>query len=203
MQDRDWEREWLKDFKPLKFGRRLWIVPTAFKPPEPDAVNLLLDPGLAFGTGTHATTALCLDWLDANNKLVADTTVIDYGCGSGVLGIAAALLGAAKVYAVDIDTQALQATNDNAVANNVRAAFEIGQLPDQPVTLLLANILAGPLIDLAEHFAELTAAGGHLLLSGILCDQAAEIRNAYSRWFTIESESQRDGWLCCHAVRTE
>ena len=202
LEDRDWAREWLKDFKPMRFGRRLWICPTAFTPPDPSAVNLLLDPGLAFGTGTHATTALCLDWLDTHGP--EGLAVIDYGCGSGILAIAAARLGAREVWAVDNDPQALVATRDNAARNGVADRIRISApeaLPAGRVQLLLANILAGPLVSLAPRFAELTQAGGTLVLSGILESQEHDIRQVYTATFTDFARAERDGWLRITAQR--
>ncbi|MGH8399376.1 MAG: 50S ribosomal protein L11 methyltransferase, partial [Gammaproteobacteria bacterium] len=184
LEDREWSREWLKEFNPKRFGQRLWIVPSAHEPPDPKAVNVLLDPGLAFGTGTHATTALCLEWLDGAELM--GKTVIDYGCGSGILAIAAARLGAKSVRAVDLDPQALVATRENAARNRVTSTLQIS-LPDTlstaPADVLLANILAVPLIELAPRFAALLKSGGELVLSGILDSQRDEIHNVYARWF--------------------
>ena len=203
LEDRDWVREWLKDFKPMRFGRRLWICPTAFTPPDPAAVNLLLDPGLAFGTGTHATTALCLDWLDAHAP--EGLAVIDYGCGSGILAIAAARLGAQSVWAVDNDPQALLATGDNAARNGVTERIRVSPpeaLPATPVKLLLANILAGPLVALAPRIAALLEPGGTLVLSGILESQELDIRQAYAGAFEDFAVTTKDGWLRITARRT-
>lgn len=204
LEDRDWTREWLKDFKPMQFGRRLWICPTAYAPPEPEAVNILLDPGLAFGTGTHPTTALCLERLDASELYGLE--VIDYGCGSGVLAIAAARLGARQVWAVDNDPQALLATRDNAERNQVGSGMTVcapDQLLAPPVDFLVANILAGPLVSLAARLAALLKPGGYLALSGILASQAREIRDAYAPWFEITGQAQRDEWLRVDARRRE
>lgn len=202
LADRDWEREWLRDFQPMRFGRRLWIVPSAYAPPDPAAVNVRLDPGLAFGTGTHPTTALCLEWLDA--AALAGKTVVDYGCGSGILAIAAVRLGAMQVHAVDNDPQALAATRDNAGRNHVEAQTEIGppeSLPAAPVDVVIANILATPLVELAAQFAAHLKPGGQLVLSGILSDQDREMRAAYSPWFRFGSGAQREGWLRLDAHR--
>lgn len=204
LEDRAWEREWLKDFKPMRFGRRVWICPTAYAPPEPEAVNIVLDPGLAFGTGTHPTTALCLERLDRAN--LAGRDVIDYGCGSGVLAIAAAKLGARRVWAVDNDPQALLATRDNAARNGVERIIEVCA-PDgllvKPADFVVANILAGPLVSLASRLAALVKPGGELALSGILADQERDIRTAYAPWFDIEGVAHRDEWLRVDARRRE
>lgn len=205
LADRAWEREWLKDFKPMRFGKRLWIcpggqLPTA--PQAPDAVLIELDPGLAFGTGTHPTTALCLEWLDTAD--VAGKRVIDYGCGSGILAIAAAKLGARHVSAVDIDPQALIATRDNAERNGV-AHLVATQLVEgvslAPADILLANILAGPLESLAPTFASLVPAGGRLVLSGILRNQAEAVATTYAPWFDIAPAVVRDDWARLDGVR--
>jgi ribosomal protein L11 methyltransferase len=206
LEDRDWAREWLKDFKPMRFGRRLWICPTAYTPPDPAAVNLILDPGLAFGTGTHATTALCLEWLDGAD--LADKDVVDYGCGSGILGIAAARLGAAKIWAVDNDPQALVATKDNATRNGVMEKIQIslpaGFLDKGPALkadLLLANILAGPLVTLAPLFAAHLKPGAPLVLSGILKTQEQDIRRAYAADFAELESTTKDDWIRITARR--
>ena len=202
LQDRDWAREWLKDFKPMRFGKRLWVCPTAFTPPDPSAVNLLLDPGLAFGTGTHATTALCLEWLDGAD--LTDCGVIDYGCGSGILSIAAARLGAKYVLAVDHDPQALTATRDNALRNGVEHRIRVSPpdaLPDNHAEVLLANILAGPLVKLAPLFARRLKSGGRLVLSGILESQEQELREAYGPHFDSFETTKREDWLRITAIR--
>lgn len=202
LEDREWTREWLRDFKPMRFGRRLWIVPSAYPEPDPAAVNLRLDPGLAFGTGTHATTALCLEWLDA--ATLADKTVLDYGCGSGVLAIAAALLGAARVRAVDNDPQALAATRENTRRNHVHGNIEISppeSLSAEPVDVVLANILAAPLAELAPRFAALLKPGGELVLSGILANQHSEVCAAYAPWFQFDHGARREEWRRLDARR--
>ena len=196
LAERDWAREWLKDFKPMRFGRRLWICPTAHMPPDSGAINILLDPGLAFGTGTHPTTAMCLEWLDG--EALTGRDVIDYGCGSGILAIAAARLGARHVWGVDHDPQALTATRDNARANGVLADIDTclpGQLPPLQVDALLANILAKPLMELAPRFAGLLKPGGALLLSGILDTQENQVRAAYTPWFRFTVATRRGEWL--------
>jgi len=194
--DRAWEREWLKDFHSMRFGERLWIVPSHEVPSvDPRAVIVRLDPGLAFGTGTHASTALCLEWLDAN--FTAGSTAIDYGCGSGVLAVAAARLGAIRVHAFDIDPQALIATHDNAQANQVDHLITIhdtaASLPPG-ADVVLANILAGTLIELAPALAALARPGGQLVLAGILDSQAEEVRTAFAPHATLRVCGQRDGW---------
>ena len=195
VEDRIWEREWLKDFRPMRFGRRLWVCPGGQAAADPDAVVLELDPGLAFGTGTHATTAMCLEWLDGTPP--AGLRVLDYGCGSGILALAALKLGAASACAFDIDPQALIATRDNARRNGLAGRLEIrgaAAAPTGPFDLVLANILAGPLRMLAPELARLCPAGT-LLLAGLLDEQAAEVADAYSPWFDIETADRRDGWI--------
>lgn len=209
--DRAWEREWLKDFKPMLFGRRLWVCPGGQRPaaeaigPDADAVLLELDPGLAFGTGTHATTALCLEWLDsgaatgndAASPWLAGADVIDYGCGSGILAIAALRLGARRAVAMDIDPQALLATHENAERNGVldRVRVTADREADQAeADVLLANILAGPLVDLAPVLAGRTRVGGRIALSGLLVEQAVAVTAAYRPWFDVGLIRERDGW---------
>jgi len=197
LEDRVWEREWLKDFRPMRFGRRLWVGPGGQPVLAPDAVTVRLDPGLAFGTGSHATTALCLQWLDAAG--LTDRTVVDYGCGSGILAIAAALLGAGRVMAVDHDPQALAATAENAHRNNVTDIVEVfspGDLPDVQADVVLANILAEPLIELAASLAGRTRPGGTVVLSGILEPQAPAVENAYRPYCRMESRRAHEGWVC-------
>ncbi|MBQ1557209.1 MAG: 50S ribosomal protein L11 methyltransferase, partial [Pseudomonas sp.] len=174
IEDQDWERSWMDGFQPMRFGQRLWIVPSWHAAPQPDAVNLLLDPGLAFGTGTHPTTALCLEWLDGQN--LDNCSVLDFGCGSGILAIAALLLGAPQAAGTDIDPQALEASRDNASRNSIDPArFPVylpADLPQQPADVVVANILAGPLVSLAPQITALVKSGGRLALSGILAEQA-------------------------------
>ncbi len=194
VEDKDWEREWMANFHPIQFGERLWICPSWHQPPEPEAVNILLDPGLAFGTGTHATTALCLNWLD--QAALKGKYVIDYGCGSGILAIAAALLGAEKVIAVDTDPQALEATRANAERNGVEIeAFLPGDCPDLSCDLLLANILAGPLQTLAPRFANLCKPDADIVLSGILHTQADTVSDSYRAWFNMQPATQKEDWI--------
>jgi ribosomal protein L11 methyltransferase len=196
LEDKNWEREWIQHFHPLQIGRRVWICPSWCAPPDPDAVNILLDPGLAFGTGTHPTTALCLEWLDHHGA--EHDRVIDYGCGSGILAVTAAKLGARKVYATDIDPQALIATRSNAENNGVSGLIETclpEAMPQQPCQLLLANILAGPLLELGPRFADLVAAGGLLVLSGLLQAQARDLTEAYGRWFDMDAPATKEDWV--------
>ena len=203
LQDQDWERVWLDQFHPMQFGRRLWVCPAGQRPLDAgDAVLIDLDPGLAFGTGTHATTALCLQWLDEHPPV--EQRVLDYGCGSGILAIAALKLGAAAAWGVDIDEQALWASRENAARNGVDAGLMTAlpaALPDQCFDLLLANILANPLIDLAPRLAGLVRSGGDLVLSGILAEQADALCAAYARWFSLSETAEKDGWVRLHGVR--
>ncbi|MBB3332224.1 ribosomal protein L11 methyltransferase [Halomonas campaniensis] len=203
LADRDWEREWMDDFQPLQMGERLWIVPSWHEPPEPGAVNLHLDPGLAFGTGTHPTTALCLAWLDglAISDALDGQAVLDVGCGSGILAIAALRLGAQRATGTDIDPQALQASRDNAERNAVdEAAFRVcypEQLDDaERFPIVVANILAGPLVELAPMIAGHVAPGGRLALSGILEAQAEEVLEAYrAQRLRMDEPVTREGWV--------
>jgi ribosomal protein L11 methyltransferase len=245
--DRAWEREWLKDFHALRFGRRLWVCPHHERVSTPDAVVVALDPGLAFGTGTHASTALCLEWLDAHfpaspepaehsagapahgldahfpaspepaehsagapahgldahfpgaRALPGGARVIDYGCGSGVLGIAAARLGAAEVHAFDIDPQALIAAAENARANDVQARLRVHASADtlpHGTDVLLANILAAPLCALVQRFATLVRRGGQVVLAGLMEHEATEVTAAYAACFDVVRFGERDGWVC-------
>jgi ribosomal protein L11 methyltransferase len=192
-------------FQPMKFGERLWIVPGGMSiPHDPDNIEIQLDPGLAFGSGTHPTTALCLEWLDRQD--VTDSTVIDYGCGSGILGIAAALKGAAKVICVDNDPQALQATTDNAARNGVDNLVSC-HLPDsvcdQQVDVVLANILAAPLISLAPRLAGFLLPRGRLALSGILRDQSQSVGLAYDQLLEQVSTRHREEWVLMEGRRAK
>lgn len=203
VQDQVWERAWLTGWKSMRFGRRLWVCPRAAEaPPDRQAVVVRLDPGLAFGTGTHPTTALCLQILDS--LPIDRRTVIDYGCGSGILGIAALKLGAAHVIAVDLDHQALLATRDNARSNGVASSMTVqgidAALPD--AFCVIANILAGPLIDLAPRLTAACEPGGHLLLSGLLKTQAYSVKAAYAAGFAMVQVIERDEWCCIYARRS-
>lgn len=203
VEDRDWERVWLTDWTSMRFGRRLWVCPTAVPPPaDPEAVIVRLDPGLAFGTGTHPTTALCLEVLDS--LPLAGRRMIDYGCGSGILGIAALKLGAVQVTAIDLDPQALLATRENAERNGVSNCIDIQGVPATltPAECVVANILAGPLIELAPLLTQACAAGGDLLLSGLLETQADAVKAAYAEGFDRVQVIRRDDWCCIHARRT-
>lgn len=193
--DRTWEREWLRDFHALRFGRRLWVCPR-HEPAPAGAIVVRLDPGLAFGTGTHPSTALCLEWLDG--QALDGLDVIDYGCGSGLLAIAALKLGARRAHAYDIDPQALLASRENARDNGVADRLMVCERSSQlPVgtTVLMANILSETLRTLAPELAALVAAGGRLLLAGILERQQAEVAAAYAAWFDMQPCGQRDGWV--------
>jgi ribosomal protein L11 methyltransferase len=200
--ERDWERVWLTGWKSMRFGRRLWVCPTAAEPPaDPDAVVVRLDPGLAFGTGTHPTTALCLQILDS--LPVGGRTVLDYGCGSGILGLAALKLGALRVTAVDLDEQALIATRENAIRNGVSPSIDVQGIdaPLRPAYCVMANILAGPLIELAPTLTRACERGGHLLLSGLLKTQAYAVKAAYASGFDKVQVVERDDWCCIFARR--
>lgn len=192
-----WERTCLEQFQPMQFGRHLWICPSWATPPDPAAVNIILDPGLAFGTGTHPTTALCLEWLDANSP--ANKTVIDYGCGSGILAIAAARLGASIVWGIDNHEQAVIATKENATRNYISATqLQVGtpeQLPPMQADIVIANILALPLIELAPTLCQHVKVGGDIVLSGILAEQTALITETYSQYIEITDIAQREEWV--------
>lgn len=201
--DEDWERAWMDRFEPMRFGARLWIVPSGMQIPfDPEFTEIRLDPGLAFGTGTHPTTALCLEWLDGHD--VNGKTVVDYGCGSGILGIAAALKGATRVICVDNDPQALEATQDNAERNEVSALIEC-LAPENyvvtPADILLANILANPLIILAPLLLKSLRPGGSMVLSGILEEQAEELRSVYLSGLDHISIVSLDGWVRLSGIR--
>ena len=203
IEDQDWERSWMDNFQPMRFGRRLWIVPSWHAAPEPDAVNLLLDPGLAFGTGTHPTTSLCLQWLDGQD--LTGSNVLDFGCGSGILAIAALLLGAERAVGTDIDPQALEASRDNANRNGIapeRFPVYLPQdLPTEQADVVVANILAGPLVQLAPQITALVKQDGRLALSGILAEQADEVRAAYCDAFVLDPTAEQDGWVRISGVR--
>lgn len=198
LEDRVWETAWEDHFKSMAFGKRLWICPSSEEPPLKDAVNIILDPGLAFGTGTHPTTAMCLRWLD--KTIQGQEVVIDYGCGSGILSLAAIKLGAKLVYAIDNDSQALLATRENARRNHIEESKIICLSPKEftaiKVDILVANILANPLKHLAKEFAIYLQASGKIALSGILLEQKEEVISAYEPWFTLFSEEIEEGWVC-------
>ncbi|PID60072.1 MAG: 50S ribosomal protein L11 methyltransferase [Gammaproteobacteria bacterium] len=230
LADTTWERTWLEHFRPMAFGRHLWIIPGEQTAPEPDAINLRLDPGLAFGTGTHPTTALCLDWLDARARdgrgdgdkgggspdvrtALAGLRVLDYGCGSGILAMAAAMFGAETVLAVDIDPQAITATRANVVANGLAGRIEARVVSDGAlledgtelaagsVDLILANILHQPLMSLVSTFTCLLRPGGELVMSGILTSQVDALTMRYNSGFDILSGREMDGWALVSARR--
>lgn len=198
LEDKDWEREWMQNYQPICCGERLWICPSWIAPPEPDKINILLDPGLAFGTGTHPTTFLCMRWLD--RQPLDGLHLVDYGCGSGILGIAALKLGARQVIGVDIDPQALLATSDNAqrnqLADSAMPVFLPPKAPRAPVDIVLANILAGPLAELSPQLTALTRTGGQICLSGILASQAEAVMAAYAEHFNFDPIAQKDEWVC-------
>lgn len=196
LEDKDWEREWMDNFHPIKFGERLWVCPSWRDIPDPAAVNVMLDPGLAFGTGTHPTTALCMQWLDQHIK--PEQTVVDFGCGSGILGIAALKLGAKRVVGIDIDPQAIEASTANAARNNVSGQIELYLPKDQPqlqADVVVANILAGPLAELSEVISGYVKPGGLLALSGILQSQAQHVIDAYSEKFSFDPVAEQDEWV--------
>lgn len=203
LEDRVWEREWLKDFRPMRFGRRLWVCPAGQRPDEPDAVVVDLDPGLAFGTGTHPTTALCLEWLDEHAAKLDGKSLLDYGCGSGILAIAALKLGAARAQGMDIDPQAVLASRDNAARNRVSERLALTLEPDslQAADVVVANILAGPLHELAPRLATLVNVDGDLVLAGILAEQASNLFEHYLTWFDMQPIVTRDGWARLSGTR--
>ncbi|MBV1914100.1 MAG: 50S ribosomal protein L11 methyltransferase [Pseudomonadales bacterium] len=203
MEDKTWQTEWMKHIKPVAFNNQLWVVPQGFDIPEPEATNVLFNPGLAFGTGSHPTTALCLEWLTRQN--LNGKTLIDYGCGSGILGIAACLLGSKENHMVDIDSQAIEATTQNARLNNLSSKQIQCYLPETfphvQRDVLIANILATPLIELAETFSTLLPSRGLLALSGILAEQVEAVQSAYETWFEVISIESKDEWILLNAVR--
>jgi ribosomal protein L11 methyltransferase len=205
LQDQDWNQAYKKHFHPLQCAPNLWIVPSWSEPPDPAATIIQLDPGLAFGTGSHPTTALCLAWLGAGN--IDDRRVIDFGCGSGILAIAAIKLGARQVIAVDIDAQALTACHSNMEVNGINSeqiqVIPPEELEQSTADLLIANILAGPLVRLAPRFAELVEPGGQILLSGILKTQLEDIQLAYRPYFNLDPASYREDWVCISGNRSE
>jgi ribosomal protein L11 methyltransferase len=200
LADADWVAETQRQFEPIRAGRRLWIVPTWHEAPDPDAVNIVLDPGAAFGTGSHPTTRLVLGWLERTVR--GGETVLDYGCGSGILAIAAMRLGAARAIGVDIDPLALEAARYNSRANAVALEVKPAEAPLEAVAeITVANILANPLRMLAPLLAAHTAPAGRLALSGVLATQAADVLAAYSPWFEIAVEAQELDWVCLAGTR--
>jgi len=196
IEDQAWERAWMEYYHPMKFGDKLWVCPTGQEQEEPGTVCMLLDPGLAFGTGTHPTTALCLEWLAEHD--LAGKTVIDYGCGSGILAVAAVLLGAKVAHAVDIDPQALTATLSNAEKNAVQDKIKVylpEQLPAMQADIVLANILAKPLCELSARISELVVPGGALILSGILAEQTEQVADAYRALIELNAPMQQEDWI--------
>lgn len=196
LEDKDWEREWMDNFHPIRFGQRLWVCPSWRDVPDPTAVNVMLDPGLAFGTGTHPTTALCMEWLDGQD--LSQSTVVDFGCGSGILGIAALKLGAKRVVGIDIDPQAIEASQANASRNQVADKIELYLPKDQPALqadVVVANILAGPLAELAAIISAYVRPGGLLALSGILESQADQVMTAYQHEFDFDPIAVKEEWV--------
>ena len=206
LEDQNWTRAWMEHFHAMQFGRRLWVCPLHIEPPEPEAINLRLDPGLAFGTGTHPTTSLCLRWLDQN--IDGQTTLLDYGCGSGILAIAACMLGVKRADGVDIDPQALTATHDNAETNLVTKKIKTflpddyqKQHSDTQYDLVVANILSGPLAELAPMLASHTKTGGDIVLSGILKEQAEPLIDTYREYFKMDAAEFEEDWVLLHGVK--
>ncbi len=206
LKDKNWTRAWMDHYHPMQFGERLWVCPLHLEPPDTTAVNLRLDPGLAFGTGTHPTTSLCLKWLDTN--ITQQKTVLDYGCGSGILAIAACMLGASHSDGVDIDPQALIATHNNAETNNVNQTIS-SYLPDDfqqkhsttQYDTVMANILSGPLAELAPTLAKHTKTGGDIILSGILREQADSVATAYDHFFKMDGPVFEEDWTLLHGTK--
>jgi ribosomal protein L11 methyltransferase len=209
VEEQDWVRLTQSQFDPIQISSRLWIVPTWHQLPDPAAINLILDPGLAFGTGSHPTTQLCLGWLDQN--LQQGDSVIDYGCGSGILAIAAIKLGADHVTGIDIDPQAITASQDNALRNHcdpekfvfttTHKAAEQDLQPNEQVDIVVANILANPLIILAPILEQAVRKGGHIVLSGILQEQAEDVRSVYQQWFDMRIANAQEGWVLLTGIK--
>jgi ribosomal protein L11 methyltransferase len=198
--EQDWVRQTQAQFAPIPISQRLWIVPTWHESPDASAINLILDPGLAFGTGSHPTTRLCLQWLDRNIR--GGESVLDYGCGSGILAIAAMKLGAGQVIGVDIDPQAIQASQFNAGQNQVTASFYLpNDAPQVSVDIVVANILTNPLKMLAPMLANAARPGGRIVLSGILSHQANDVLAVYRNWFDIDIADESEGWSCLAGTR--
>jgi ribosomal protein L11 methyltransferase len=211
LADEVWERSWMDHFKPIRMGDRLWVVPSWCEPPEPEHTNLLIDPGLAFGTGNHESTQLCLGWLSRQN--LEGARVLDFGCGSGILGIGALKLGASSVHAVDIDPLAVDATNQNAALNNLESKvwsglnsdFDALSPDDRPESfdVICANILAKPLMMLAEFFSEQLPSGGQIVLAGLIVSQQQQVIDAYTPYFILQGriEAPTGGWLSLSFTR--
>lgn len=202
LADREWERAWLENFHAMSFGQRLWICPAGEQAGQEEAIVVQLDPGLAFGTGTHPTTGLCLKWLDRTP--LEDLELIDFGCGSGILAVAALKLGAERVYATDHDPQAMQASEANALKNRVSDRLQLcnnSQLIPHPVDIVLANILAGTLIELEQLLASLTRQGGKIVLSGILSEQTDRVSNCYTEHFDMAPPIQQEEWVLLEGVK--
>ena len=200
LEESDWVRLTQAQFDPIRISDRLWIVPTWHTPTDPSAINIALDPGLAFGTGSHPTTRLCLRWLDAN--IQGNESVLDYGCGSGILAIAAMKLAAGSAIGVDVDAQAVVASRDNATANQVRADFYLPEgISLAQYDVVVANILTNPLRALAPLLAGATKTGGRIVLSGILAEQAEEVMRIYAQWFDLAPAVLEDGWCCLSGVK--
>ncbi|SFP61577.1 [LSU ribosomal protein L11P]-lysine N-methyltransferase [Nitrosomonas cryotolerans] len=209
VEEQDWVRLTQSQFSPIQISSRLWIVPTWHESPDPAAINLILDPGLAFGTGSHPTTHLCLSWLDAH--LQEGDSLLDYGCGSGILAIAAVKLGASDVIGIDIDPRAIEASRDNAVRNQCdqsRIAFapahdeiNMGSRVGIPVDIVVANILANPLILLAPLLMRAVRQGGHIVLSGVLREQAEDVKLIYQQWFQMSIADEKEGWVLLAGIK--
>ena len=202
LEDKDWEREWMDNFKPIQFADNLWVVPSWHQAPDPEAANILLDPGMAFGTGTHPTTSLCLQWLAKQD--LRGKTVVDFGCGSGILGIAALKLGAARCVGIDIDRQALIATRDNAERTGVAANCDVYLPTEQPTLsadLVVANVLAGPLQELAEVILGYVGESGLLCMSGILNRQAQDVMDAYQPMIKFNDIAEEKEWVMLNGQR--
>ena len=199
LQDNDWVRLTQSQFDPIRISQRLWIVPTWHTPVDDKAINIILDPGLAFGTGSHPTTRLCLRWLDENIR--GGESVLDYGCGSGILAIAAMKLGAGSAFGIDVDEQAVQSSRDNAIANQVTAGFSLPEGTPQPADIVIANILTNPLKMLAPLLAGATRQGGRIVLSGVLSEQAGDVMLIYAQWFELNPAITEDGWACLSGTR--
>jgi ribosomal protein L11 methyltransferase len=207
LEDKDWEREWMQHYRPMRFGKRLWVCPSWLEPPQPEACNLLLDPGLAFGTGTHPTTALCLEQLDG--MALDGAAVVDYGCGSGILAVASLKLGASRVLGVDNDPQALTASRSNARRNGIEDRRLELCLPGAAgidrwagaAEVVVANILAGPLQALSDTLLALLAPGGTLMLAGLLETQAPALCEHYREYLQLAPVQRQDGWVCLRGAR--